>query len=142
MFTSSLPIIDKFLQSVVVCPVLSLDSLIPWSETISAHLDWWKNPVNVLQGSDLYPKDHIYRSLLTPKTQGSVKRLLSDQEKRLHILELKAVFRNQCQKSDCVDNSTVVAYINKQGEPHSAEMCALLWIIMSQAPSSVPKCDG
>ena len=29
------------------------------------------------------------------------------------------------------DNSTVVAYINKQGGTHSAEMCALLWKIMT-----------
>ena len=29
------------------------------------------------------------------------------------------------------DNSTVVTYINKQGETHSAEMCALLWKIMT-----------
>ena len=29
------------------------------------------------------------------------------------------------------DNSTVVAYINNQGGTHSAEMCALLWKIMT-----------
>ena len=29
------------------------------------------------------------------------------------------------------DNSTVVAYINKQGGTHSAEMCTLLWKIMT-----------
>ena len=29
------------------------------------------------------------------------------------------------------DNSTVVAYINKQGGTHSAEMCALLWKLMT-----------
>ena len=29
------------------------------------------------------------------------------------------------------DNSTVVAYINKQGGTHSLEMCALLWKIMT-----------
>ena len=31
----------------------------------------------------------------------------------------------------CYDNSTVVAYINKQGGTHSAEMCILLWKIMT-----------
>ena len=30
-----------------------------------------------------------------------------------------------------MENSTVVAYINKQGGTHSAEMCALLWMIMT-----------
>ena len=33
--------------------------------------------------------------------------------------------------SSCMDNSTVVAYLNKQGGTHSAEMCALLWKIMT-----------
>ena len=64
------------------------------------------------------------------------------QEKGLHInvLELKAVFlalrhfKDQCQDQTVLvatDNSTVVAYINKQGGTHSAEMCALLWRIMT-----------
>ena len=44
----------------------SLDSLLPWIETISAHLEWWQNPSNVMKGSDLHPKDHsiqLYRRL-------------------------------------------------------------------------------
>ena len=43
-------------------------------------------------------------------------------------------FRLQCQNQTVLvatDNSTVVAYINKQGGTQSAEMCALLWRIMS-----------
>ena len=52
----------------------SFDSLLPWSEIISAHLEWWQNPT---------------------------------------------------------DNSTVLAYIKKQGRTHSAEMCALLWKILN-----------
>ena len=63
-------------------------------------------------------------------------------KKRLHInvLELKAVslalrqFKDQCQNQTVLvatDNSTVVAYINKQGGTHSAEMCTLLWTIMT-----------
>ena len=57
--------------------------------------------------------------------QSSTQGLWSDGEKRLHInvVELKAVslalrsFKDQCQ--------------NKQGGTHSAEMCALLWKIMT-----------
>ena len=74
--------------------------------------------------------------------QTSAKGLWSDREKRLHInvLELKAVslalqrFKDQCQNQTVLvatDNSTVVAYINKQGGTHSAEMCVLLWKIMT-----------
>ena len=43
-------------------------------------------------------------------------------------------FKDQCQNQIvlvAMDNSTVVAYINKQGGTHSAEMCALLWKIMT-----------
>ena len=44
----------------------SLDTLLPWTETISAHLEWWQNPTNIIKGSDLHPKDHsiqLYRRL-------------------------------------------------------------------------------
>ena len=74
--------------------------------------------------------------------QNSTQGLWSPQEKGLHInvLELKAVFlalrhfKDQSQDQTVLvatDNSTVVAYINKQGGTHSAEMCALLWRIMT-----------
>ena len=100
-----------------------LDSLLPWTEAISAHLDWWQNTANLMKGSDLHPT----KSVVSPG-------------KGLHInvLELKAVsmalrhFKVQCQSHTVLvasDNSTLVAYINK-GE-HSTEMCALLWRIMT-----------
>ena len=81
----------------------------------------------------------------------------------MNVFELKAVslalrsFKDQCQNQTVLvatDNSTVVAYINKQGGTHSAEMCALLWKIMtwchryhitnikSQTHSRVSECDG
>ena len=63
-------------------------------------------------------------------------------ESRLHIniLELKAVFlalksfENQLLNQNLListDNSSVVAYLNKQGGTHSQEMCALIWRIMA-----------
>ena len=36
----------------------SLDNLLPSTEAIAAHLDWWQNPSNVMKGADLHPKDH------------------------------------------------------------------------------------
>ena len=33
-----------------------LNSLLPWSEPTSAHLDWWQTLVSMLKGSDLHPK--------------------------------------------------------------------------------------
>ena len=128
----------------------SLDSLLPWTEAIVAHLDWWQNPSNVMKCADLHPKDHSIQLFTDASNEGwgahldqnSTKGLWSDREKRLHInvLELKAIslalrdFKDQCQNQTVLvatDNSTVVAYINKQGGTHSAEMCALLWKIMT-----------
>ena len=43
-------------------------------------------------------------------------------------------FKDQCHNQTVLVatvNSTVVAYINKQGGTHSAEMCVLLWKIMT-----------
>ena len=78
-----------------------LDSLFPWTETISAHLEWWQNPTNMMRGADLHPKDHSIQLFTNPSNEGwgahleqtSTKGLWSDREKRLHInvLELKAV---------------------------------------------------
>ena len=128
----------------------SLDNLLPWTEAIAVHLDWWQNPSKVMKGADLHPKDHSIQLFTDASNEGwgahldqnFTKGLWSDREKRLHInvLELKAVslalrdFKDQCQNQTVLvgtDNSTVVAYINKQGGTHSAEMCALLWKIMT-----------
>ena len=122
----------------------SLDSLLPWTEMISAYLDWWQNHVNVMKGADLHPKDQnsSNKGWGAHLEQSSTQGLWSEQEKRLHlnVLELKAVslalrqFKDKCQNQTVLvatDNSTVVAYINKQGGTHSAEMCALLWKIMT-----------
>ena len=83
-------------------------------------------------------KRRLGHSLRARLYKGSVVRL----GKRLHInvLELKTVslalqrFKDQCQNQTVLvatDNSTVVVYINKQGETHLAEMCALLLKIMT-----------
>ena len=111
----------------------SLNSLLPWIETVSAHLEWWQNPTNVMKGADLHPKDHNIQLFTDASNEGwgthlqltSAKGLWSDREKRLHInvLELKVVslalqwFMDQCQNQTVLvatDNSTAVAYINKE----------------------------
>ena len=96
----------------------------------------------MMRGADLHPKDHSIQLFTDASNeswgahldQSSTKGLWSDLEKRLHIivLELKAVsralqsFNDQCQNQTVLvatDNSTVVAYINKQGGTHSALSC-------------------
>ena len=144
----------------------------PWTEAIVAHLDWWQNPTNVMKGADLHPKDHSIQLFTDASNEGwgahldqnSTKGLWSEREKRLHInvLELKAVslalrdFKDQCQNQTVLvatDNSTVVAYINKQGgnslsrdvrspvENHDL-VPSLPYNIESQAHSRVSECDG
>ena len=68
----------------------SLDSLLPWTETISAHLDWWQNPTNMMRGADLHPKDHSIQLFTDASNEGwgthleqtTTKGLWSDQGKK------------------------------------------------------------
>ena len=44
------------------CPQL-LNGLLPWSETISANLDWWKNLVHVMKAAEHSPQRPQYPNL-------------------------------------------------------------------------------
>ena len=48
----------------------SLDTLLPWTETISSHLDWWQNPTNMMKGTDLHPKDHSIQLFRDASNEG------------------------------------------------------------------------
>ena len=48
----------------------SLDNLLPWTEAIAAHLDWWQNSSNVMQGTDLHPKDHSIQLFTDASNEG------------------------------------------------------------------------
>ena len=50
----------------------SLDGLLPWTETISAHLEWWQNPTNMMKGSDLHPKDHSIQLFTDALNKGAL----------------------------------------------------------------------
>ena len=129
----------------------SLDNLLPWTKAIAAHLDWWQNPSNVMKGANLHPKDHSIQLFTDASNEGwgahldqnSTKGLWSDREKKAThkcprieggLPGPSRLQKDQCQNQTvlvAMDNSTVVAYINKQGGTHSAEMCALLCKIMT-----------
>ena len=51
----------------------SLNSLLPWTEAIAAHLDWWQNPSNVMKGTDLHPKDHSIQLFTDTSNEGSLR---------------------------------------------------------------------
>ena len=48
----------------------SLDNLLPWTEAIAAHLDWWQNPSNVMKGANLHPKDHSIQLFTDASNEG------------------------------------------------------------------------
>ena len=48
----------------------SLYTLLPWTETISAHLGWWQNPINMMKGADLHPKDHSIQLFTDASNEG------------------------------------------------------------------------
>ena len=115
----------------------SLNNLLPWPETISAHLDWWQNPISVMNGLDHHPKDHNVLIFTDASNvswgahldQNSVKGLWLDKKKKAthKCTRIKGslfgpeTFQNSVPKSNSVDchrqlrQQTVVAYISKHG---------------------------
>ena len=76
-------------------------------------------------------KRRLGRSLRSKIYPGSVVR---PGKKATHKRPRVRNYKDQCQDQTVLvatDNSTVIAYINKQGGTHSVEMCALLWKIMT-----------
>ena len=55
---------------------LEISSVVPWTEAISAHLEWWQNPTNVMKGADLHPKDHSIQLFTDASNEGSQGRSL------------------------------------------------------------------
>ena len=129
---------------------MPLNSLIPWTQKMIQHGEWWLNPHNMLQGEFLHPSEHdvlIFTDASnagwgTHLKQDSTGGLWSQKEKGLHInlLQIKAAmlslkhFTPQCKERQVLigsDNSTVVAHINKERCTHSAELCTLTWILLT-----------
>ena len=128
----------------------SLEKQIPVPRSLHPHLQWWTKEVNVLSGQPLHPLQHAVQVFTDVSKEGWGAHLgdvtatgsWSIPESHLHInfLELKAVLlalkRFQfLVKGQVVliatDNTTVVAYINKDGGMRSGSLCALLWRLLS-----------
>ena len=114
----------------------SLDSLLPWTEAIAAHLDWWQNPSNVMKGADLHPKDHR-PSLGSKFYKGSVVRPGKKSTYKHPRIEGSLPGPSKLQGPVPEPNSASCngqlnsGSLHKQGGTHSVEMCALLWKIMT-----------
>ena len=127
-----------------------LEKVIPLPPSLHPHLDWWLDEGNVLRGQPLHPLSHALQLFTDASNEGwgahlgdsTARGVWSEVESQLHInfFELKAVFlalrsfkllcRNQIVLV-ATDNTTVVAYINKQGGMKSGSLCALLWRLLS-----------
>ena len=126
----------------------SLEKVIPVPNSLHPHLRWWLEESKVLLGQPLHPL-HALQIFTDASKEGwgahldehTARGTWSLPESKLHInhLELKAVFlalkefRTLCYKTVLIatDNTTVVAYINKERGMKSASLCALLWRILS-----------
>ena len=112
----------------------SLEKVIPVPKSLHPHLRWWLEEGNVLLGQPLHPLKHALQIFTDASKEGwgahldehTARGSWSLPESKLHInqLELKAVFLAfedfrtlVCNKTVLIatDNTTVVAYINKEG---------------------------
>ena len=112
----------------------SLEKVIPVPKSLHPHLRWWLEEDNVLLGQPLHPLKHALQIFTDASKEGwgahldeyTARGTWSLPESMLHInqLELKAVFLALKEFRTLVynktvliatDNTTVVAYINKEG---------------------------
>ena len=125
--------------------------IIRYQHYLHPHLRWWLEESNVLPGQPLHPLKYALQIFTDTSKEGwgahldehTARGTWSLPESKLHInhLELKAVFltlkefRTLCYNKTVLiatDNTTVVAYINKEGGGmKSGSPCALLWRILS-----------
>ena len=127
----------------------TLEKNIPIPKSLHPHLRWWLEESNVLTGQPLHPLKHALQ-IFTDASRGvghsfnkhMARGSWSLPESKLHMnyLELKAVllalkeFQALCTNNTVLiatDNTTVVAYINKEGGMKSGPLCALLWRILT-----------
>ena len=127
----------------------SLEKEIPVPRYLHLHLLWWTKKANVLIGQPLHTLGHAIQVFTDASKEGwgahlgdfTTSGTWSVPESHLHInfLELKAVllalkrFQHLVQGKVILvatDNTTVVAYINKEGGMRSGSLCALLWRLL------------
>ena len=128
----------------------SLEKVIPVPKSLHPHLRWWLEESNVLLGQPLHPLKHALQIFTDASKEGWGAHLdehtargqwsLPESKLQINHLELKAVFLALKEFQTLVfnktvlvatDNTTVVAYINKEEGMKSGSLCALLWRILS-----------
>ena len=129
----------------------NIEDTIPILPSVTEHILWWEQESNLRKGVSLDPQDP-QQILVSDASRtgwgaylesgGEVNGKWSEIEKERHInwLEMRAIFnaliyfqdtvKGQVIKVKC-DNTTVVAYINKQGGTHSSSLCYLAWEMLN-----------
>ena len=124
----------------------SLEKEIPVPRLLHLHFLWWTKETNVLLGQPLHPLRHAIQIFTDASKEGWGAHLgdfttsstwsVPESHLRINFLELKAVllalkrFQHLVQGKVILvttDNTTVVAYINKEGGMRSGSLCSLLW---------------
>ena len=128
----------------------SLDNLLPRTEAIAAHLDWWQNPSNMMKGADLHPKVHkgsVVRSgkkatHKCPRIEGGLPGPLRLQGP---VPESNSVTCDRQLNSGSLHQqtwrNTLSRDVHSPVEDHDL-VPSLPHNIESQARSRVPECDG
>ena len=137
----------------------SLEKVIPIPRSLHPHLLWWVKEENVLSGQHLHPLRHAVQIFTDASNEGWGAHLgdytarggWSVPESKLHInfLELKVVllalkaFEPFCRGRVVLvatDNTTVVAYINKEGGMPSGSLCPPVEAsVLVQPQGNLPK---
>ena len=131
-----------------------IEKVIPVPRTLHPHKKWWLEESEMLQGQPLHPLKHalqlftdsskegwsIHSNDHTPRGTSS----LPESKQHINYLELKLVFLALKELQDlcknkivliATDNTTVVAYINKEGAMKPGPLCALLSRILTWCTS-------
>ena len=122
----------------------SLEKVIPVPRSLHPHLKWWLEESNVLPGQPLHPLKHALQIFTDTSKEGwgahlnerTARGTWSVPESKLHINHLAVLkeFQDLCSNNIVLvatDNTTVVAYINKEAGMKSGYLCPLLWRILS-----------
>ena len=128
--------------------VLPLEHKISITDNILFHLHWWNYKHRFIQGVPIKSPPHAYTLFMDASVSGWGAHLdpegllchgvWTPDQSQLHIniLEMKAILSalKQCQDilansliMVATDNSSVVAYIRKEGGTHSPSLCMEVW---------------
>ena len=128
----------------------TMEKTIPIPKSLHPHLEWWLEESNVITGQPLHPPKQALQIFTDTSKEGWGAHLnehmargnwsLPQSKMHKNYLELKAVFlalkeyQALCTNNIvfiATDNTTMVAYINKEEGMKSGTLCALLWRILT-----------